>query len=76
MRAKLGLFNEEEGDEALIVDLLDLMHRLGEDFTNTFRALTLDQGSSIYSKPEFSNWLKNGRLAWNGRSNLKRKQGY
>ena len=58
MRAKLGLFNEEEGDEALIVDLLDLMHRLGEDFTNTFRALTLDQGSSIYSKPEFSNWLK------------------
>lgn len=39
MRAKLGLFNEEEQDEALVAELLDLMQKHGADYTNTFLAL-------------------------------------
>ncbi len=42
MRAKLGLFTEEEGDEALVQSLLDEMQRTKADFTNTFRALGSD----------------------------------
>jgi serine/tyrosine/threonine adenylyltransferase len=45
MRAKLGLFTQEEGDEALVDDLLAWMQRRSADFTNTFRLLTrLRQG--------------------------------
>jgi uncharacterized protein YdiU (UPF0061 family) len=45
MRAKLGLFTQEEGDEALVDDLLAWMQRWSADFTNTFRLLTrLHQG--------------------------------
>jgi uncharacterized protein YdiU (UPF0061 family) len=45
MRAKLGLFSQEEGDEALVDDLLAWMQRRSADFTNTFRLLTrLRQG--------------------------------
>lgn len=40
MRAKLGLFSEEEGDVALIEDFLEDMHREKADFTNTFRSLS------------------------------------
>jgi protein adenylyltransferase len=40
MRAKLGLFTQEEGDEALVDDLLAWMQRRSADFTNTFRLLT------------------------------------
>ncbi|UQZ81225.1 hypothetical protein SK3146_00381 [Paenibacillus konkukensis] len=43
MRAKLGLYNEEPEDEALIQDLLILMEKHHADFTNTFRALTLEK---------------------------------
>jgi len=39
MRDKLGLFTEEDGDQALIEGLLDLMHRNQTDFTLTFRGL-------------------------------------
>ncbi|MWB77229.1 YdiU family protein [Pseudooceanicola sp. 216_PA32_1] len=38
-RAKLGLATAQDGDEALIVDLLSLMAQNRADFTNTFRAL-------------------------------------
>lgn len=41
MRSKLGLFNEEPEDEALVNQLLDLMKTHEADYTNTFRALTL-----------------------------------
>ena len=41
MRAKLGLFTQEDEDKALVDDLLTWMHRRSADFTNTFRALTL-----------------------------------
>jgi serine/tyrosine/threonine adenylyltransferase len=40
MRAKLGLFTQEEGDKALVDDLLAWMQRRSADFTNTFRSLT------------------------------------
>ena len=40
MRAKLGLFTQEEGDKALADDLLAWMQRRSADFTNTFRSLT------------------------------------
>jgi uncharacterized protein YdiU (UPF0061 family) len=40
MRAKLGLFNAESEDKALIQSLLDWMQETKADFTNTFRDLT------------------------------------
>jgi uncharacterized protein YdiU (UPF0061 family) len=40
MRVKLGLFNEESEDKALIQSLLDWMQETKADFTNTFRDLT------------------------------------
>lgn len=40
MRAKLGLFTQEDGDAALVEELLAWMHRRSADFTNTFRLLT------------------------------------
>jgi uncharacterized protein YdiU (UPF0061 family) len=40
MRAKLGLFNEEDEDRALADDLLAWMQRHDADFTNTFRDLS------------------------------------
>jgi uncharacterized protein YdiU (UPF0061 family) len=39
MRRKLGLFQQEDGDLALIRALLDAMQRGGADFTLTFRRL-------------------------------------
>ena len=40
MRAKLGLFNEEDDDRALVDDLLAWMHRHDADVTNTFKDLS------------------------------------
>ncbi|WOH84950.1 YdiU family protein [Bradyrhizobium sp. BEA-2-5] len=39
LRAKVGLFTERDGDEALIQDLLDAMAKNQADFTLTFRKL-------------------------------------
>jgi serine/tyrosine/threonine adenylyltransferase len=39
MRAKLGLAGAEDGDRALIADLLERMAEAKLDFTNTFRRL-------------------------------------
>lgn len=47
MRAKLGLFSEEDEDSTLVEELLSLMHEHGADYTNTFRALTLDQTEEL-----------------------------
>lgn len=59
MRAKLGLFNEEEQDKSLIKDLLDLMQKHGADYTNTFRALTLEKPEEtiLQGTSEFTHWL-------------------
>ncbi|PAF11645.1 hypothetical protein CHH61_26200, partial [Shouchella clausii] len=45
MRAKLGIFNEEDDDEALITGLLKVMQKSEADYTNTFRALTLGENT-------------------------------
>lgn len=60
MRAKLGLFNQEEEDEKLIKDLLSLMEKHQADFTNTFLALTFQklEGSPVFCTEEFREWLK------------------
>ena len=58
MRAKLGLFNEEKEDEALIQQLLTMMHKNGEDYTNSFIALTFGhQGENgMFETEEFAEW--------------------
>lgn len=60
MRGKLGLFNEEIQDEALINDLLNLMQKHRADYTNTFLALTFDkaEGTMLFGTEEFAEWHK------------------
>ncbi|WP_186430359.1 YdiU family protein [Clostridium sp. BSD9I1] len=58
MRGKLGIFDEEPEDESLIKDLLNIMHKYDADFTNTFRALTLDklEETVLFGTTEFIQW--------------------
>ncbi|PEZ04794.1 hypothetical protein CN326_15690 [Bacillus sp. AFS018417] len=58
MRAKLGIFNEEVQDKALIEDLLTIMEKYRADYTNTFRALTFDklEDMALFETPEFNQW--------------------
>lgn len=65
MRAKLGLFGEEEQDEALIKELLGLMRKHRADYTNTFRALTLgdDEKTEMAGDDQFAAW----RAQWQAR---------
>ncbi|MGG7324810.1 protein adenylyltransferase SelO [Clostridium baratii] len=60
MRAKLGIFNEETEDKELITNLLNIMQKYKADYTNTFRALTIDDlnGSEIFNSEEFKEWYK------------------
>ncbi|MBZ9685507.1 YdiU family protein [Clostridium estertheticum] len=58
MRAKLGIFNEELQDEALIEGLLSLMQKYHADYTNTFRSLTFDTrwDTDLFGTTEFAQW--------------------
>ena len=58
MRAKLGLFTQEDDDKALVDDLLAWMQRRSADFTNTFRSLTSGRlaGDVDDADPEFEAW--------------------
>lgn len=58
MRAKLGIFNEEPEDESLIEGILSIMQMYRADYTNTFRALTLDrpEDSVLFGSSEFTQW--------------------
>lgn len=58
MRSKLGLFNEEDGDKSLIIDLLEMMKRYRADYTNTFRALTFNtpEDTVLFGTQEFDEW--------------------
>ncbi|MBU3142838.1 YdiU family protein [Clostridium sp. CF012] len=58
MRAKLGIFNEEMQDEALIEGLLSLMQKYHSDYTNTFLSLTFDTGldMALFCTTEFVHW--------------------
>lgn len=60
MRAKLGIFNEETEDKELITNLLNIMQKYKADYTNTFRALTIDDlnGLEIFNSEEFKEWYK------------------
>ena len=61
MRSKLGIFNKEELDKAIIEDLLSMMEKYNEDYTNTFVSLTtknnMDKG--MFISDEFKNWYNN-----------------
>lgn len=54
MRAKLGLFTQEEKDKKLIGELLHLMYTYRVDYTNTFRSLTL--GEWNFCEQQFRDW--------------------
>ncbi|TQE92030.1 protein adenylyltransferase SelO [Ureibacillus terrenus] len=57
MRKKLGLFDEKEEDGALIQELLQLMQEHKQDYTNTFRALTLQKFEEpFFQTAEFREW--------------------
>ncbi|NOU67648.1 YdiU family protein [Paenibacillus sp. LMG 31461] len=58
MRAKLGIFHEEQDDLALIEGLLSMMEKHNADYTNTFLALTFNkiEESALFSAPEFAPW--------------------
>lgn len=58
MRSKLGIFNEEAGDENLADNLLGIMHNNGEDYTNTFINLTFGRSgnTAMYESIEFKDW--------------------
>ncbi len=60
MREKLGIFNEEVADEALIEELLSIMKKYGADYTNTFRVLTSGKikDNVLFGKEEFDKWYK------------------
>ncbi len=59
MRAKLGIFNEEDEDETLVNELFDMMYRYHGDFTNTFRSLTLGryEDTAMFGTEDFSRWF-------------------
>ncbi|WP_138750939.1 protein adenylyltransferase SelO [Paenibacillus sinopodophylli] len=58
MRAKLGIFNEEAEDESLANDLLQLMKEHQADYTNSFRALTLNNldGIALFGTDQYLVW--------------------
>lgn len=58
MRAKLGIYNEEPEDKALIEDLLSMMQKHHADYTNTFRELTFDKTGEtfLFGTSEFTQW--------------------
>ncbi|OIJ13058.1 hypothetical protein BKP37_11110 [Anaerobacillus alkalilacustris] len=60
MRAKLGIFNEEIKDEALIEGLLSIMQKHRVDYTNTFLAITFEKydQSEFFRTKDFSDWYK------------------
>lgn len=60
MRAKLGLTGEEARDESLIEDLFSMMIKYNADYTNTFRALTLEKvdETGLAGTPEYLAWDK------------------
>lgn len=58
MRAKLGIFNEEEQDIPLVEDLIRMMQKHRADYTNTFLALTFDtaKDTTLFETEEFVQW--------------------
>lgn len=70
-RAKLGLMTARDGDEQLIMTLLDRMALLHADFTRVFHALGTDAVRSEFAEPEaFDAWYRDwvARLGAEGSS--------
>jgi len=63
MRAKLGMSGGENEDEALIDDLLAMMHKYRADYTNTFRSLAADTPGdpALCGTAEFAAWQERWR---------------
>jgi uncharacterized protein YdiU (UPF0061 family) len=59
MCSKLGISEEQEGDAALIKDLLQWMEANKADFTNTFLQLTKTKEEllAIYAQADFQSWF-------------------
>jgi uncharacterized protein YdiU (UPF0061 family) len=63
MRAKLGLFKPQTGDETLIRDLLKWMQQEKADFTNTFMDLSAEKKpEKEIDNHEFQNWYTRWQL--------------
>ena len=65
MRKKVGLFNAEPSDLALVEDLLMLMYKHQADFTNTFRHLANSNqlNATLLADGGFKNW----QIMWHER---------
>lgn len=69
MRAKLGLFSEEKGDNELLNGLFSLMESEGSDYTRTFRMLSETEQNSAASplrdefidRASFDSWFASYR---------------
>lgn len=74
MRAKLGLFSEQNNDEILFNELLEYMEIFKADYTNTFVDLTkksyISKNTALYSSLEFKNWLEK----WEARKILEKNE--
>jgi uncharacterized protein YdiU (UPF0061 family) len=71
MRKKLGIFNEEAEDEALIEELLYIMHKNNEDYTNTFIKLTF--GNTLNDSAEYKEWHNKWQARLQGQNKTKDK---
>ncbi len=71
MRSKLGLFGSQTGDEQLISDLLNWMHKNHGDYTNTFRDLS--QVDELKSEPYDQKFFKEWYARWRARLNKNAK---
>lgn len=60
MRAKLGILDDAEDDLSLIGELLEMMQKSQADYTNTFRALTIDklEQEKLFETEAFTGWYK------------------
>lgn len=58
MRAKLGLFTEEDDDVALMTDLLTCLHRCNLDYTVTFRSLGAEMAADtpLFHDAQWTAW--------------------
>ncbi|WP_110112063.1 YdiU family protein [Bacillus sp. CGMCC 1.16541] len=67
MREKLGLFRAQANDKEFVEELLSMMQKHKADYTNTFRALTLNklEDTVLHEKEEFNAWYE----AWQARLN-------
>lgn len=78
MRAKLGMLEEDSEDQALIEMLLRLMEIYKADYTNTFRALTINklEEQGLFCSSEFVEWHEQwqARLARQKESEVTSKQ--